>query len=213
MPWRGDLSLIAAPSGRLPGWLRPATVRLRSNGDGSPALGWSVLALVFVDELLVMAALGVWGADAGGWPLSVGARPGRGVVWFFFASPKARYGGPVARPVAKVLVIGAAVVGLAAAGHTVWAVALASFSVVVNGVALHPDIRELPTATTAAGSDEGPMRAPDEARGSRPAVPGQALARLSQSANGGECKSSGAAGALLRTMGGSDVRTLHHDQR
>ena len=96
----------------------------------SPALGWSVLALVFLDELLVMAALAVWGADAGGWPLAVVAVLAGVVVWFFFASPKARYGGPVARPVAKVLVIGAAVVGLAAAGHTGWAVALAAFSVV-----------------------------------------------------------------------------------
>ncbi len=114
----------------------------------SPGLGWSVLALVFLDELLVMAALGVWGADAGGWPLAVVAVLAGVVIWFFFASPKARYGGPVARPVAKVLVIGAAVVGLAAAGHTGWAVALAAFSVIVNGVALHPDIRDLPTATT-----------------------------------------------------------------
>ena len=109
-----------------------------------PGLGWFVLALVFLDELLVMAALAVWGADAGGWPLAVAAVLAGVVVWFFFASPKARYGGPVARPVAKVLVIGAAVVGLAAAGHTGWAVALAVFSVVVNGVALHPDIRGLP---------------------------------------------------------------------
>jgi len=110
----------------------------------SPALGWSVLALVFLDELLVMAALGVWGADVGGWPLAVGAVLAGVAVWFFFASPKARYGGPVARPVAKVLVIGAAVAGLAAAGHPGWAVALAAFSVIINGVALHPDIRVLP---------------------------------------------------------------------
>jgi hypothetical protein len=109
-----------------------------------PALGWSVLALVFVDELLVMAALGVWGADAGGWPLAVVAVLAGVVVWFLFASPKARYGGPVARPVAKVLVIGAAVVGLAAAGHPGWAMALAAFSIVVNGIALHPDVARLP---------------------------------------------------------------------
>ena len=110
----------------------------------NPGVGWLVLTLVFVDELLVMTALGVWGADAGGWPLASGAVLAGVAVWFFFASPKARYGGPVARPVAKVLVIGAAVAGLAAAGHPVWAVALAAFSVLVNGVALHPDIRVLP---------------------------------------------------------------------
>jgi hypothetical protein len=104
-----------------------------------------VLALVFVDELLVMAALGIWGADAGGWPLAVVAVLVGVVAWFLFASPKARYGGPVARPVAKVLVIGSAIVGLVAAGHTGWAWALAVFSLVVNVVALHRDIARLPS--------------------------------------------------------------------
>ena len=109
-----------------------------------PGLGWSVLALVFLDELLVMAALAVWGADAGGWLLAVAAAAAGVAVWFLFASPKARYGGPVARPVAKVLVIGAGVVGLAVAGHGGWAIALAVFSVVVNALAMHPDIARLP---------------------------------------------------------------------
>jgi hypothetical protein len=110
-----------------------------------PGAGWFVLALVFLDELLVMAALAVWGADTGGWLLAVLAVAAGVVVWFLFASPKARYGGPVARPVAKVLVIGAGVVGLAVAGHVGWAVALAAFSVVVNALAMHPDIARLPT--------------------------------------------------------------------
>ena len=109
-----------------------------------PGLGWFVLALVFLDELLVMAALAVWGADAGGGLLAVLAAAAGVVVWFLFASPKARYGGPVARPVAKVLVIGAGVVGLAAAGHGGWAIALAVFSVGVNALAMHPDIARLP---------------------------------------------------------------------
>lgn len=109
-----------------------------------PGLGWFVLALVFLDELLVMAALAVWGADAGGWLMAVLAAAAGVVVWLLVASPKARYGGPVARPVAKVLVIGAGVVGLAVAGHSGWAVALAVFSVVVNAVAMHPDIARLP---------------------------------------------------------------------
>jgi hypothetical protein len=113
-----------------------------------PGVGWLVLTLVFVDELLVMAALAVWGADAGGWALAVAAVLAGVVVWFFFASPKARYGGPVARPVAKVLVVGAAVAGLVAAGHTRWAVALGVFSVIINGVALHPDIKTLPEQAT-----------------------------------------------------------------
>jgi hypothetical protein len=37
------------------------------------------------------------------------------------------------------------VVGLAVAGHVGWAVALAAFSVVVNALAMHPDIARLPT--------------------------------------------------------------------
>jgi hypothetical protein len=110
-----------------------------------PGLGWVVLALVFLDELLVMAALAVWGAHAGGWPLGVGAAAAGMLVWFLFASPKARYGGPAARPVAKLLVIGAAIAGLGAAGHAGWAWALAVFSLVVNVVALHPDIAGLPS--------------------------------------------------------------------
>ena len=105
-----------------------------------PGLGWFVLALVFLDELLVIAALAVWGAHAGGWLLAVAAAAAGVVVWFLFASPKARYGGPVARPVAKVLVIGAGGVGLAVAGHGGWAIALAVFSVAVNALAMHPDI-------------------------------------------------------------------------
>ena len=35
-------------------------------------------------------------------------------------------------------------VGLAVAGHGGWAVGLAVFSVVVNAVAMHPDIARLP---------------------------------------------------------------------
>jgi hypothetical protein len=102
--------------------------------------------LVFLDELLVMAALAVWGADTGGWLLAVAAVLAGVLVWFLFASPKARYGGRAARPVAKFLVIGAAIWGLAAAGHTGWAVALAVFSFVVNVAALHPDVARLPAA-------------------------------------------------------------------
>jgi hypothetical protein len=43
------------------------------------ALGWTILSLVFLDELLAMA------------------------VWWAFGSPKAPYGGPVRRPVVKQL--------------------------------------------------------------------------------------------------------------
>ncbi len=113
-----------------------------------PAIGWSVLALVFLDELLLMVALGIWGADAGGWPLAVVAGAAGVLVWFLFASPKARYGGPVVRPVAKLVVIGSAIAGLATAGHPGWAAVLAVFSFVVNVAALHPDIKDLAGATT-----------------------------------------------------------------
>jgi hypothetical protein len=112
-----------------------------------PALGWSALALVFLDELLVMAALAVWGAWAGDWWLAVVAAVAGVLVWFLFASPKARFGGPVVRPAAKVLVIGSAVAGLFVAGYDGWAWALLVFSVLVNAVALHRDIRDLAAVT------------------------------------------------------------------
>ena len=100
------------------------------------ALAWIVLTLVFVDELLACAAAGVVGWSmpapwlfAGLLPLSVV------VVWFLFASPKARYGGPVVRPVVKVLVFGLTSLGLWLVGHQTAALALLVCSAVVNGVA------------------------------------------------------------------------------
>ena len=164
MPWRGDLSLIAAPSNRLPEWcwlLHPLMVTVNSR------LGWFVLALVFLDELLLMAALAVWGADAGGWWLGVLAVTAGVLVWFLFASPKARYGGPVVRPPAKVLVVAAAVGGLFASGHPGWAVALLVFSVVVNAVALHPDIKDLATSATTATAGRGGTKSRDPVTGRR----------------------------------------------
>ncbi|WP_056749196.1 YrdB family protein [Nocardioides sp. Root190] len=106
--------------------------------------GWCVLALVFVDELLAMAAFGVWGWQHDPrwllvWLLPVVAM----TVWFLFASPKARYGSTPVREVAKVAVFALAVLALADAGHETWAVALLVFSVVVNGLALLPSIRIL----------------------------------------------------------------------
>ncbi|GAA4086862.1 YrdB family protein [Nocardioides kongjuensis] len=106
--------------------------------------GWSVLALVFLDELLAVAAFGVWGWDRDPrwllvWLLPIAAM----TVWFLLASPKAPYGGPVVRPLAKVVVFGLASLALWDAGHEGWAVALLVFSVVVNGLALLPSIRVL----------------------------------------------------------------------
>jgi hypothetical protein len=110
-------------------------------------LGWLVLFLVFVDEVLAVAAFGVWG-----WQSSVLGIPGWVLVWllpvlaastwYWFASPKAPYGGPVLRPLAKVLVFGLASLALWDAGHPVWAIALLVFSVLVNALAMLPAVRE-----------------------------------------------------------------------
>jgi hypothetical protein len=107
--------------------------------------GWFVLALVFVDELLAMAALGVWGWQVGSprWLLVVLLPLVAMAVWWLFASPKARYGGAVRRPVAKVVVFGTASWALWDAGHPAWAVALLVLSAVVNGLALLPPVAEV----------------------------------------------------------------------
>lgn len=106
--------------------------------------GWSVLALVFLDELLSVAAFGVWGWDRSPrwllvWLLPLAAM----TAWFLFASPKARYGDGLVRPLVKVVVFGLASLALWDAGHEDWAVALLVFSVVVNGLAQLPSIRVL----------------------------------------------------------------------
>lgn len=107
-------------------------------------LGWSVLALVFLDELLAMAAFGVWGwAHDSRWLLVWLLPLAAMTAWFLLASPKAPYGGAVVRPLAKVVVLGLASLALWDAGHQGWAVALLVFSVVVNALALLPSIRVL----------------------------------------------------------------------
>jgi len=66
------------------------------------ALGWTVLALVFLDELLAVAAFGVWGWSTSPRWLLVWLVPLLGMLaWALFASPKAPYGGPVVRPTVK----------------------------------------------------------------------------------------------------------------
>ncbi|TNM50167.1 DUF2568 domain-containing protein [Nocardioides albidus] len=107
-------------------------------------LGWSVLTLVFVDELLAMAAVGIWGWDRDPrwllvWLLPLAAM----TAWFLFASPKAPYGGGLVRPTVKVVVFALACLALWDAGQEGWAVALLVFSVVVNGLAQLPAIRVL----------------------------------------------------------------------
>jgi hypothetical protein len=116
------------------------------------ALGWVVLALVFVDELLAAAAAAVWGNHEGGGLLAIVMIVVVVGVWWAFASPKAPLGGPVVRPVTKVLVFGLAALGLWAVGRHGFAVAFLVFSVVVNGLALLPTIQALVTQDRARGS-------------------------------------------------------------
>ncbi len=113
------------------------------------AVGWVVLALVFVDEVLAAVAAGIWGQHAGGVALAVAAPVAVVAVWWGFASPKARWGGPVVRPVTKVVVFGLASAGLWASGRPGWAASLLVFSVVVNAVAQLPQIQALVPESTA----------------------------------------------------------------
>lgn len=104
-------------------------------------MAWVVLALVFLDELLAVAAAAVWGAHVGGPWLAIGSGVAVVVVWWLFASPKARYGGPVVRPVVKVAVFTLTAAGLWVAGHPGWAVVFLLFSLVVNALAQLPAVR------------------------------------------------------------------------
>jgi hypothetical protein len=106
---------------------------------------WGVLTLVFVDELLAMAAFGVWGWQVGTprWLLVVILPLLAMIAWGLFASPKARFGGGLRRPVAKAIVFGLASLALWDAGHHGWAIALLLFSFAVNAVAQVPRIAEV----------------------------------------------------------------------
>jgi hypothetical protein len=108
------------------------------------AFGWTVLGLVFVDELAAIAALGVFGWSSAARWLLVWLLPLLAVLaWALFASPKAPYGSGVVRPLVKVVVFGVASLGLWVAGRPGWALALLVFSVVVNGFALLRPVRAL----------------------------------------------------------------------
>lgn len=113
------------------------------------AAGWVVLAAVFLDELLAAAAAAVWGNAVGHALLATAMLVLVVALWWGFASPKAPLGGPVLRPLTKVLVFGFASVGLWAVGHHGWAVGLLVFSVVVNAVAQLPAVRVLTTVEPA----------------------------------------------------------------
>jgi hypothetical protein len=107
--------------------------------------GWSVLFLVFVDELLAISAAATWGEYRSGAWLAVVMALATVTVWFLFASPKARYGGRYVRPFVKVLVFSLASAGLWDSGHETLAVAYFAFSVVINALAQLPSIKVLVT--------------------------------------------------------------------
>jgi hypothetical protein len=109
---------------------------------------WTVLGLVFADEILAAAAAGVWGAHSAGVWLAVLAPIVVIVCWWAFASPRAPYGGRVLRPVVKAIVFGLASWGLWAAGQHAAGVALLVFSVLVNALAQLPNVRRA-TSTSA----------------------------------------------------------------
>jgi hypothetical protein len=108
-------------------------------------LGWTVLFLVFVDELLALAAAAVWGDHVGNVWLAIAMALLTVLVWFLFASPKARFGGAVVRPATKVVVFTLASVGLWASGHHALAIALFVFSLAVNALAQLPSVKVLVT--------------------------------------------------------------------
>jgi len=104
---------------------------------------WAVLALVFLDEVLAVVALGYVGAALGSWLWAVALVVGAVGLWWTFASPKAPLGGPIVRPVVKVLVFGTACLGLAWAGQPTTAALLLVFSVGVNALAQTRGVRRV----------------------------------------------------------------------
>ncbi|HET8604922.1 MAG TPA: DUF2568 domain-containing protein [Marmoricola sp.] len=113
----------------------------------TPALGWTVLGLVFLDEVAAAVAAGVAAGHAWGVPGAVLGPLVVVAVWWAFASPRAPWGTRVVRPVVKVLVFGLASAGLWLVGLHGWAVALLASSVLVNAAAQHPEVRALAAGT------------------------------------------------------------------
>ncbi len=107
--------------------------------------GWSVLFLVFVDELLAISAAATWGEYQAGVWFAVLVAVLTVLGWYLFASPKARYGGRLVRPIGKIIVFTLASVGLWVSGHHHLAIAYFAFSVVINALAQLPSIKVLVT--------------------------------------------------------------------
>lgn len=113
------------------------------------SVGWLVLLLVFVDELLCLVAFGMWGWQHDPAWLWVWLLPLAGALaWFTFASPKARFGGTVVRPVVKLVVFGLATAALWDLGRPTAAGAFLVFSLTVNALATIPSIAALADEST-----------------------------------------------------------------
>lgn len=107
------------------------------------AFGWTILALVFLTEVLSAVAAGFIGGHYLGPVGAIGSPVLVLAVWWLFASPRAPMGTPVRRVVVKCLVILGCGVGLILIGHVVLGVAFVVFSAVVNALAGLPQVRAL----------------------------------------------------------------------
>jgi hypothetical protein len=95
------------------------------------------LAVRFLCELAMLAALAYWGFTVGdgigAWVLGVGAPLLAAVVWGAWVAPKARWPVPMpVRVVIELVLFGAAVGGLAVAGQPVLAVVLGIAALVTS---------------------------------------------------------------------------------
>jgi hypothetical protein len=102
-------------------------------------LGWCVLALVLVDEVMALIAFAPWGYEQDPWWVWVWLLPVAGMqAWFWFASPRARFGQPVLRALVKLLVFGLATLALWDLGYPTGAMGFLVFSFTVIALAQTP---------------------------------------------------------------------------
>lgn len=104
--------------------------------------GWLDLALVFLGEVLTVAAFTDWGHHHGGWPMAIVALVVTVVGWWLFASPRAVIGDTL-RDGLKAAILLLASAALWQSGHEVLAVVLLVYNAVVNAIAQLPSIKVL----------------------------------------------------------------------
>lgn len=104
--------------------------------------GWLDLGLVFLGELLTIAAFADWGGHHGGWIPAIALAALTIAGWALFASPKAIIGQPL-RDVLKGAVFVVATVALWNSGHETLAVAYLVYNAAVNAIAQLPSIKVL----------------------------------------------------------------------